>query len=256
MSDSGRRGTRIGWLAAEFLVVVLGVVVGLAVDSWRQSRSDVALEVGYLERLKDDLEADTARFDSATRLDARRDTLLTGFLAIVDGTAPFPAEHLAVLDGLTAALMASFDTPRRATYDELINQADLGRVGNADTRRRLAEYHAWVTRDLTAQYPEWQADAERVEVLFVERLPPIIYRWTQAASHPELIADRSRPTVTVSREEVRALVEAVRRDPELKNLLYRQSRIQSRLAAAHAVWKMTAVELLEILDGELARIIG
>ena len=50
MSERSHLRSRLGWLAAEFVVVVLGVVVGLEVDAWRDRRAGVELEIGYLKR--------------------------------------------------------------------------------------------------------------------------------------------------------------------------------------------------------------
>jgi len=253
MSASPGR-TRLGWLAAEFVVVVLGVVVGLAVDAWREGRSDVALEVGYLERLEADLQADTAAFHFAQRQDSIRSAWVGRYLAVVDGVVPFPDDHLEVLDHLTASLMGLFTTPRRDTYDELINQGDLGRIRSGTVREALAEYHAVADRSRAAQFPEWDATAGRVELLLIERLDRDVYRWTQAASHPTEISDRTRTEVDVSRAEVEGLVRATAADAELQNLLYRMTLVQRRLANTHDEWAGSATRLLDIVDAELERL--
>jgi hypothetical protein len=52
--------SRIPWprLVAEFLVIVVGVLVALGVDQWVQDRQDRALEAEYLERLLADVRYD------------------------------------------------------------------------------------------------------------------------------------------------------------------------------------------------------
>ncbi len=52
MEGSRRSVARI---SAEFLLIVLGVLVALAVDRWSESRADRELEVMYLERLRGDM---------------------------------------------------------------------------------------------------------------------------------------------------------------------------------------------------------
>jgi hypothetical protein len=44
----------------EFVVILLGVLVALAADRWNQSRLESLTEGLYLERLADDLRADSA----------------------------------------------------------------------------------------------------------------------------------------------------------------------------------------------------
>ena len=254
MNSPGGRANRIGWLAAEFLVVVLGVVVGMGVDSWRETRTDLSLEVGYLERLKDDLESDTATFARVEEQDSLRSDMLLSFVDVVDGTAPFPEDHITVLEGLTASLMASFDLPRRDTYDELINQADLRRVRSRAVREGLADYHSLTGMYGAAQYQEWKETASRVEFVLVERMAPDVYRWVQTASSPYTIADRSLPDFLPSTQRVRSLLETVRGDAEIRNLLFRQAQVQIRLSRGHREFKGMAADLLGTLDVELARL--
>ena len=49
----------VRWLG-EFIVIVLGVLVALAVDDWRDYRSDRVLEQHLIGRLAADLRADEA----------------------------------------------------------------------------------------------------------------------------------------------------------------------------------------------------
>ena len=57
-----RRFGRARSLAAEFLIIVAGVLVALAVDQRKESVADRALEAHYLQRLSADLASDTASF--------------------------------------------------------------------------------------------------------------------------------------------------------------------------------------------------
>lgn len=49
---------------AELLIIVTGVMIALAADRWRESQRDERLTVSYLERLKSDVEADIAAFET------------------------------------------------------------------------------------------------------------------------------------------------------------------------------------------------
>ena len=58
---------RVRFAAAQFIVIVAGVLVALAVDEWRQSRQDRDLELLYASRLRLDLQRDTSRFGDFER---------------------------------------------------------------------------------------------------------------------------------------------------------------------------------------------
>lgn len=121
MSEAPRIRQNFGWLAAEFVVIVLGVMTAFAADQWNQNRQDEQTEIGYLERLKANLESDTTIFARAIEVNGMSQGVLTAFLDVVDGTEPFPTDHVDFVAGLNGGLSARFDGPRRDTYNELIN---------------------------------------------------------------------------------------------------------------------------------------
>jgi hypothetical protein len=59
-------------LVGEFLVIVIGVLVALAVDDWRDYRNERALEAHLLERLREDLRADAGDLAIAESVLRRR----------------------------------------------------------------------------------------------------------------------------------------------------------------------------------------
>ena len=60
-------------LVGEFAVIVLGVLVALGFDDWRQNRADRELEQYLLGRLSNDLVADATDLKLAQVMAARRE---------------------------------------------------------------------------------------------------------------------------------------------------------------------------------------
>ena len=73
------------WIG-EFVVIVLGVLVALAVDDWRDYRADRALERHLLVRLAADLKADEADLEFSRALVARRLWVLREVVSKVAGS--------------------------------------------------------------------------------------------------------------------------------------------------------------------------
>ncbi len=65
MNDSGGGRTRALRLAAELAVIVGGVFLGLAADSWREGRAELRLEAVYLRALQADVAASIVGLDEA-----------------------------------------------------------------------------------------------------------------------------------------------------------------------------------------------
>ncbi len=69
---------RLRWLAAELMVVVLGVLIAFAADGWRGDLQQIQEERLYLDRLSEDLDATLNMFQFAqARLERAGDATLT-----------------------------------------------------------------------------------------------------------------------------------------------------------------------------------
>jgi hypothetical protein len=254
MSSLFRSQKHVGWLFAEFAVIVLGVLTALAADEWRQGRQELEAEVGYVERLRTNLQSDTAAYRNAIENNAEARRVLQTFLDVLDDRIPFPEDHMDVPAALNGGLIARFDGPRRDTYDELINQGDLGRIRSSLIRDALAGYYGSIEGYEAVQVAEWQDQSQWVETLLIERLPPDTYRWVQGTASPDAIARRDVVDFTLDPQQVRALLAQIGADNELRNMLFRHGQILLRMADVHGGWMTDAGELLVALDAELSRL--
>lgn len=124
----------------EVLIIVLGVLLALAVDDWRQSRQDRALEAALLERMRDELLADAADLASA-----RREVLAR--LWVLDAVLAHVGDQAATLR-LRPELLDSLQNP--VAVDSL--RAEVGRapVSTLDPiERPLATFLRWPEFDLS-----------------------------------------------------------------------------------------------------------
>lgn len=127
---------------AEFAIVVVGVVVGLAADEWRQGFRERAMERGYLQRLEADLilgreriAGHAARFSAASEAAGELIRLLE---ADNESTDPDRLVALAATAGQTGfhrSLMIY-----RTTYDELLATGYLGIIRDDKLRRAIVEH--------------------------------------------------------------------------------------------------------------------
>ncbi len=70
--------SNVRWLAAELMVVVLGVLIAFAADGWREDLQQVQEERLYLDRLSEDLDATLNMFQfTQARLEKMGDATLT-----------------------------------------------------------------------------------------------------------------------------------------------------------------------------------
>ncbi|MBI1234126.1 MAG: hypothetical protein GC208_06445 [Alphaproteobacteria bacterium] len=126
-------------VAIEFVIVILGVVIGFQITAWNATRNAVALEQIYLERLHDDMvRSRTVLEDEIARSrewhedgDAIRVALLTG-----------DREAAGTGWQLNAATRLVVGSPQMGTLNELISGGQMNLIRDPDLRRRIAQTDA------------------------------------------------------------------------------------------------------------------
>ncbi len=133
-------------LGLEFIVIVIGVLVALAVDDWRQTRADRALEKHLLTSLRADLEAD--EFDAQYQQEAEqklRDAV-DHILAVVDHPlAPVTAKKDVTGNEIDASLwLLKFRVELEiadGTYSEMIATGSFKVIRNTTLRTQISKYY-------------------------------------------------------------------------------------------------------------------
>lgn len=81
-------------LAAEFVVIVVGVLVALGVDAARDAREDRVREAAYLAQLRIDLAATAASLAEAISVDERARDGADEAIRTLDGSRRLPSDSL------------------------------------------------------------------------------------------------------------------------------------------------------------------
>lgn len=152
---SSRQGWRRGvrWFGAEFLVVVTGVLVALAVGAWWQGRQEAVQERAYLRQLAADLhETEQAALASDAFLrpvDRAGSRLWLAFY----GAEPPPQDTL--LAWAERSMWTSTVRPVLGTAEALVATGDLALIRNDSLRTAIIAY---LERTRSRQYDHEQFD--------------------------------------------------------------------------------------------------
>lgn len=128
-------------IVGEFVLIVAGVMVALAGDSWRESLAARELEREYLGRMIADVENSLQSFESVR-------TAMEAVLAHGYAVAPFlrgevEADNpIGVLASVYRASHARFPDIVDQTYAELTTGPGLGLIRNRSLRIQIAEFHS------------------------------------------------------------------------------------------------------------------
>ena len=131
-----RSGVR--WFAAEFLVVVTGILVAFALQAWYEGRRDADRERSYLAQLAADLR-DTDRL-VATADAENRPADLAGTRLLRAYYAPTPPPRDSILLWFVQASQYELVRPVTATVEALVTTGDLNLIRSDSLRTAIAAY--------------------------------------------------------------------------------------------------------------------
>ena len=160
--------------AGEFVVIVLGILAALAVDSWSEERNNRILEQEYLVRIKEELNWDLAEIEEAIKASIRQARAATSLLyelndPLADHVPRWGSDRLKAIDFTVpvneelgvpvkrlvwwVARTRSFD-PRRSTYDELLATGRIIVIDDSELRASILGHYAF-TEDTVTGLAEW-----------------------------------------------------------------------------------------------------
>jgi hypothetical protein len=131
-------------IGIEFVLLVLGVFLGIQVANWNDERQQAALQTQHLERMRIDLIGIRERTEQ--HIAFYRDSIDGGelLLAIVGAgeAAPrdAPIDRARVAEALDSLVQTRNQPPLPATYVEMRSNGQLSRITNPRLRDRLTDY--------------------------------------------------------------------------------------------------------------------
>ncbi|MEM8982740.1 MAG: hypothetical protein AAGC71_06915 [Pseudomonadota bacterium] len=129
------------WFAVgiDFVIVVIGVVIGIEVANWNDARADRLLGKDYVQRLVAELETDLA---NAQMLSKYYDTVLDNVIAADGLLADTGSDDQAVVVAAYRASEIAINPINRATWDQIVSAGHLGLLPQAAFDSGLTGYYS------------------------------------------------------------------------------------------------------------------
>lgn len=142
-----------GRVAAELGIIVLGVLIALGADGWRQSEIEKATELRYRERIFADLVNGESRLNrTISRLESVSADL--DFLIGMEFSSSSDDELVDRFTNASAYGGSSERYDHDDTYEELVSSGNLSIIESAGIRENLGSYYAFVNGELKKGFDE------------------------------------------------------------------------------------------------------
>jgi hypothetical protein len=149
----------VGKLFGEFVLIVLGVLMALMVDTGIEQRSDDNLRQEYISRLTADIEADRLNLDR--RIAFFKSVRSFGLQTLAWLRSDSPPDQVVLLAAYYASERWPFQ-PVSNTYEDLQSTGNIRLLQNIDLRMALASYHTDANRVQTGlDLPEFYREMIR-----------------------------------------------------------------------------------------------
>jgi hypothetical protein len=215
------------WFAVtlDFLIVVVGVFIGIEVANWNEARQDRQEERRYYGQLLVDLRTDLGTLAGAEK---RADLHDEAAQLVLDrlGGAPTRASPGRLAKSIHRAGFIFIPHASRGTYDELVSTGNLGLLRNPQLKSEIANYYEkfeenrqWDTL-LRDQQSDYWADTAGI-------LPRPVLRASLGVVEPSVTVEEDREIWAKARSHTRlpdmlvgmaAHQERVRRDSKLQTV--------------------------------------
>ena len=207
----------------EFVLLVLGVFLGIQVANWNEARGTRQKSADFTAQLMADLRAESWRYQFLIEYHRDVRAAAEATAAVLDGKATLSNEQLLV--NAYRATQYRQGTVRRSTYDELVSTGSIGLIGDRELRRMAVRvYNAQSVNHLVREGIE-----SRYREHFRMKVPTEVQRALgQHCGERYILPGDFRDfdkvldypcTTDLSSEAIDASAEALRSDPQALGLL-------------------------------------
>jgi hypothetical protein len=198
-------------IAIDFVIVVVGVFIGIQVANWNAERVDRQRADAYLERIHTDLETDLANYrDRMAFWGVVLDYGRQGLAYAETGDAGGVSQWQLLLSYFQASQVAEYYTTS-ATFDELKSAGDLSLIANVGLRNALAGYYTNAANPVLTERPAYRVHVRSIVPLDIQE-----YIWANCfrttPTGQQSLVDCAAP---VSEARAAAVVNAIRDDRAL-----------------------------------------
>ena len=157
------------WLAVaiEFVIVILGVVIGFQISAWASERQAAAAREATLDRLHDEAEQAVVYHRDFVEMHQRFNAERTEAIERLIANDWAGADVEAMTEGITSIGILPASNPPRTVYDELVSTGQFAEIGSPELRNAISNYYSRLTflqgqieymRNVSVDPVDWQRD--------------------------------------------------------------------------------------------------
>ena len=129
----------------EILLVVIGILIALQIDTWNQERKEAQQEITSYCKIKEDIESDKFRIATIIESIAERQLVCKQLLMKLHST---PKDKSVIMDDYLAAIRSDVFYPNKAAISDLTSSGKLSLLHNVELKKIILMYYTEMENSL------------------------------------------------------------------------------------------------------------
>jgi hypothetical protein len=238
---SAKAGKYFKYAIGEIILVVIGILIALQINTWNQQRIQNKEEQSALINLKQDFEYNYRILDSI--LTETKENIELQFLILNHtGNKPKPKTEFEFNTSLNLLSDLNEFFPRNGYLDDLVNSGSLGIIKNQNLRNKLSSWNP-VFEYIKAREIRVQVSSDKVSIMIIKR-----GSWlnADAASIEETVKNNVFPKSGFDVDN-RNLLNELEFENNTENTIYQNDK----LTGSHKKGLLLITQILELLEKEI-----
>ena len=167
---SAKAGKYLKYAIGEIVLVVIGILMALQINSYNQSLVDKKNEMGYLKGIYDDLNTQIEDFEETMRLNEYYISTTNKILNDYIKNDRFKAND-SLLSNINKIISVAAPVEINTSFTELLNSGDLGIIRNDTLRKNIVRFYQELEQMV-------RTSMVNIENIYQSHIYPILYNRT------------------------------------------------------------------------------
>lgn len=152
----------------EIILVVIGILIALQIDTWRERQKQHQQEVYILNRFVADLNKDIKQFDNHIVKVKKRLSNIDSIAKMLENPEKVDKRRFVQLQ--FELMIDDYFIPARGTYDEGVSSGKLTYIKNDQLREQIFNYYAAISSSRDNDNVQYKVTNELILPIFVEEI--------------------------------------------------------------------------------------
>ena len=199
--EKGKTGKYLKYAIGEIILVVIGILIALQINTWNENRQKRNLEEGYLTEIKENLVRDSLNISETILFHKQKADSITETLALFK-QAENGLSYFSSLQLKLPILASHYDfEPVRTAFDNMVSSEKIRLISNEKLRLSLSNYYSdysykELSQDRLQQLTRKFVDDIVPKIMFKETISSLVGVELNIASSSEINIHKDKQVIS------------------------------------------------------------